>query len=53
MRTEAEVRANLQALDAGPDPELLAAVRRLLEKVQDIEWTSGLPENNPPSAISV
>jgi L-galactose dehydrogenase len=53
MRTEAEVRANLQALDAGPDPELLAGVRRLLEKVQDIEWTSGLPENNPPPAISV
>lgn len=50
VRTEAEVRANLLALEAGPDPEMLAGVRRVLSRVQDVEWPSGLPENNPSSA---
>lgn len=51
MRTEAEVRANLRALDAGPDPETLKNVRQILSSVQDVEWPSGLPENNPPHEI--
>lgn len=42
MRTEAEVRANLRALDARPEPDTLAAVRDLLRLVQDREWPSGL-----------
>src|SRR5690606_8897072 len=48
MRTEAEVRENLRALEGEPDPELLSGVRDLLSGVQDVEWPSGLPENNPP-----
>lgn len=51
MRTESEVVANLRALDAEPDVEALAGLRALLAPVQDIEWPSGLPENNPPSAV--
>lgn len=45
MRTEEEVRANLRALEGGPDPELLAGVQAILAPVQDVEWPSGLPEN--------
>lgn len=51
MRTEAEVHENLRALDGEPDPGLLAGVRTLLSGVQNAEWPSGLPENNPPSAL--
>ena len=51
MRSEAEVHDNLRALEGEPDPELLAGVRDLLSEVQDVEWPSGLPENNPPSAL--
>lgn len=51
MRTEAEVHANLRALESEPDPELLAGLQALLAEVQDIEWPSGLPENNPPYAL--
>ena len=48
MRTEEEVRANLRALEGGPDPELLAGVQAILAPVQDVEWPSGLPENAVP-----
>ena len=52
MRTEAEVLANLRALDAPPDQAALEVVRGLLGSVQDVEWPSGLPENNPSPAIA-
>jgi L-galactose dehydrogenase len=52
MSTEAEVLANLRALDAVTDAEVLSGLRRLLSGVQDVEWPSGLPENNPPIALS-
>ncbi len=52
MRTEAEVLANLRAMDAAPDRAALDVVRRLLSPVQDVEWPSGLPENNPSRAIA-
>lgn len=48
MRTEAEVRANLRTLASDGDGAVLAAVREILAPVQDLEWPSGLPENNPP-----
>lgn len=44
MCTEAEVRANVRALDGGPDPDVLAGVRSRLRFVQDVEWPSGLAE---------
>lgn len=47
MRTEAEVLENLRALEGESDPDLLAGVQALLCEVQDVEWPSGLPENNP------
>ncbi|HEX6926726.1 MAG TPA: aldo/keto reductase [Longimicrobiaceae bacterium] len=49
MRSEAEVLANVRAIDTPPDAAALAAVRRLLSTVQNIEWPSGLPENNTPA----
>jgi L-galactose dehydrogenase len=47
MRTETEVLANLRTLEAPADAALLEEVRQLLAPVQDVEWPSGLPENNP------
>lgn len=52
MRTEAELRRNLAALRPGPHDDLIPAVREMLEPVHDVEWPSGLPENNPPSLRS-
>jgi L-galactose dehydrogenase len=45
MRTEAEVHANVAALEGGPDLDVLAGVRLLLASVQDREWPSGLAEH--------
>ena len=53
MRTEEEVRKNLTALAGPPDPALLAGIREILQTVQDVEWMSGLPENNPPTMASL
>jgi L-galactose dehydrogenase len=53
MRTEAEVLANVRTLDAPPDSALLEEVRQLLAPVHDLEWPSGLPENNQfPGALA-
>ena len=52
MRSEAEVRANLRTLATGGDGTVLQAVREMLAPVQDLEWPSGLPENNPPALPS-
>jgi L-galactose dehydrogenase len=53
MRSEAEVLANVRILDAPPDADLLGEVRGLLAPVHDVEWPSGLPENNRiPGAIA-
>ena len=51
MRSEEQVRANLRARVTEPDAELRAGVRARLASVQDIEWSSGLPENNPEPAL--
>jgi L-galactose dehydrogenase len=53
MRTEAEVRRNVYALEGGErsDPEVLSAVRDMLAPVQDVEWASGLAENNDPALL--
>jgi L-galactose dehydrogenase len=51
MRTEAEVRANLRTLETDADPGILEAVRAILAPVQDVEWLSGLPENNPAALV--
>lgn len=45
MRRESDVLANLAALDREPDEEFLAGARRILDAVKDIEWPSGLSEN--------
>ncbi len=44
-----EVRQNLAALSAVPDPELLAEVRALFAPVHNLTWPSGRPENNGPA----
>ena len=48
MRTEGEVRENLRTLSGTTDPEVLDGVRAILAPVKDLEWPSGLPENQPP-----
>jgi L-galactose dehydrogenase len=48
MSSDAEVLANLRALDGPPDPEVLAGVRAILDPVRDVDWPSGLPENDDP-----
>jgi L-galactose dehydrogenase len=53
MRSEAEVHANLRALEADPDDDIVAGVRARLAVVQDVEWPVGLPENNPEVVASV
>ena len=50
MRTEGEVRANLRTLSGSTDPAVLEGVRSILAPVQDAEWPSGLPENDPAVA---
>ncbi|MGH7574568.1 MAG: aldo/keto reductase [Longimicrobiales bacterium] len=42
MRTRAEVRASVRALDGAPDARALAAVEALLRPAQDLDWPSGL-----------
>lgn len=49
MRRESDVEANVAALRRGPDPEILAGVESILRPVRDVEWPSGLPENDPVS----
>lgn len=44
---EAEIRRNVAAAHAVPDPALLAEVREILRPVRDLSWPSGLPENDP------
>lgn len=50
MRSEDEVRANVRALDGGPDPEILVGVQAILAPVADMEWPVGLPENSQGSS---
>jgi L-galactose dehydrogenase len=50
MRTEGEVRANLRTLEGETDPAVLDGVRAILAPVKDLEWPSGLPENDPAAA---
>jgi L-galactose dehydrogenase len=47
MRTAAEVEKNLAALEPGPYDSLIPELREMLRPVLDVEWPSGLPENNP------
>ncbi|GAC1515876.1 MAG: aldo/keto reductase [Gemmatimonadaceae bacterium] len=57
MRSEAEVKRNLQSFTGPPDIDLLNDVRALLAHVQDVEWPSGIargggeagrPDGRPP-----
>jgi L-galactose dehydrogenase len=52
MRSEAEVRRNVEALEGELDPELLSGIRDILATAQNVEWESGLPENNDPALLS-
>ena len=45
------VQRNLSAVGKPPDPELLAAVRRILAPAANIAWQEGLPENYDPGAV--
>ena len=40
-----EIEANVRAVAAPPDPELLADVRRELAPIRDLTWPQGRPEN--------
>lgn len=48
MRTAAEVERNLAVLEPGAYDTLIPELREVLRPVLDVEWPSGLPENNPP-----
>jgi aryl-alcohol dehydrogenase-like predicted oxidoreductase len=52
MRSEIEVRRNVEALDGEVDSELLRGIRDILAPVQNVEWESGLPENNDPALLT-
>ncbi len=41
-----QVQQNLRALEAGPDPELLAQIESIVAPVRDMTWTSGRKENS-------
>ena len=41
-----QVQQNLRALEAEPDPELLAKIEALIAPVRDITWASGRKENS-------
>jgi L-galactose dehydrogenase len=41
-----QVRQNLRALDAEPDPELLAQIEAVVAPVRDVTWPSGRKENS-------
>lgn len=45
MATPEEVRRNVAAIQAEPDPTLLAEVRAFLQPVGERTWPSGRPEN--------
>lgn len=45
------VERNLRSLGKEPDPELLAAVRKMIEPVANIPWKEGRPENDDPGAV--
>ncbi|HUQ95233.1 MAG TPA: aldo/keto reductase [Bryobacteraceae bacterium] len=45
-RTADEIRRNVQAVSAPPDPRIVAALQRILAPVRDITWPSGRPEYN-------
>lgn len=52
MRTEREVRRNLDALTASPDAALLARVLAALAPARDVEWPSGLPQNDDEAVLA-
>lgn len=52
MRSEAEVLANLRALDGPADPAVLDALGAMLDPVRDVNWPSGRPENNERAALT-
>jgi L-galactose dehydrogenase len=50
MRTEEEVRYNINLVGTKPDADLLTAVQAIIEPVKDFNWQVGLPENHEPDA---
>ncbi|HKJ68557.1 MAG TPA: aldo/keto reductase [bacterium] len=45
------VEKNLEAVGTQPDAEILEKVLDIFEPVKDINWMSGLPENNDPGSV--
>jgi L-galactose dehydrogenase len=45
------VDRNLRSVGVVPDPELLAAVLKMIEPVANICWKEGRPENDDPGAV--
>lgn len=45
------VEKNLRAVGTAPDREILDGVLEIFEPVKDINWLSGLPENNDPGSV--
>ena len=46
MTSVGQVRQNLRALDAQPDPALLAQIEAVIAPVRDATWASGRKENS-------
>ena len=45
------VERNLRSVGVAPDPELQAAVLKMIEPVADVCWQEGCPENDDPGAV--
>jgi L-galactose dehydrogenase len=45
------VERNLRVVGVTPDPELLAAVLKIIEPVANVCWKEGRPENDDPGAV--
>jgi L-galactose dehydrogenase len=45
------VERNLASAGKKPDPELLAAVQKMIEPVANVVWKEGRPENDDPGAV--
>jgi len=51
MSSIAQVDQNVRALEASPDPRLLAELLKMIEPVANIYWQEGRPENHDPGAV--
>ncbi len=51
MCREEEVQMNVAAVGNPPDPEILAAVQKMIAPVANVVWQEGRPENDDPGAV--